>query len=221
MCISCVCMGACKCENVSICEGARVGVGVCMHACVCTKCVHLYYTCAHMCVYYTHVYMCMSVCMHMYTCVYSCVPVAMYVCAWTCYVNDSTATDSTATSSLTFVFCVQRFKDGITNKLVGCYQKPDQTDIVLVRVNGEGTETIIDREAEIRTFQLLSTAKCGPPLYAVFDNGMAYGFFHGQPLDEKIVRDEKVATWVLLSPWQPYYSISGVHFVTFPIFLNE
>ena len=48
----------------------RVGVGVWMHACVCTKCVHLYYTCAHMCVYYTHVYMCvfMHACGHVCVC---------------------------------------------------------------------------------------------------------------------------------------------------------
>ena len=53
---------------------------------------------------------------------------------------------------------------------------------------------IIDREAEVRTFQLLYQAGCGPPLYMTFRNGMVYGFLHGKPLDEDNVRDEQVAT---------------------------
>ncbi|KAL8625041.1 hypothetical protein ACOMHN_012050 [Nucella lapillus] len=88
------------------------------------------------------------------------------------------------------------FTEGITNKLVGCSLKSAPQDVVLIRVNGEGTELIIDREAEVRTFQLLSAAGCGPPLYALFQNGMAYGFFSGEPLDEQNVRDHKVASLV-------------------------
>lgn len=88
------------------------------------------------------------------------------------------------------------FTDGITNKLVGCYLKSDPQDVVLIRVNGEGTELIIDRDMEVQTFRLLSAAQCGPPLYALFQNGMAYGFFHGEPLDEKNVRDDTVASLI-------------------------
>jgi ethanolamine kinase len=77
---------------------------------------------------------------------------------------------------------------------VGCYTKADPKDVILVRVNGVGSELIIDREAEIQTFQLLYAAKCGPPLYTLFTNGMAYGFMPGTPLDEDNVRDDKVAT---------------------------
>ncbi|XP_076435860.1 ethanolamine kinase 1-like isoform X1 [Babylonia areolata] len=88
------------------------------------------------------------------------------------------------------------FTDGITNKLVGCARKTDPSDVVLIRVNGEGTDMIIDRQAEVRTFQLLSAVECSPPLYMLFQNGMAYGFFHGEPLDEDSVRDVTVATLI-------------------------
>ncbi|KAK7090689.1 ethanolamine kinase 1-like [Littorina saxatilis] len=91
----------------------------------------------------------------------------------------------------------KKFTDGITNKLFGAYlEGSDMKDVVLIRVNGEGTEVIIDREAEVRTFQLLHANKCGPPLFALFKNGMSYGFVQGEPLDEDNVRDERVATLI-------------------------
>lgn len=85
------------------------------------------------------------------------------------------------------------FTDGITNKLVGCFTKEDSKDIILVRVNGMGSELIIDRDAEVETIKVLHAAECGPPLYAIFTNGIAYGYLDGEPLDEKLVREEEVA----------------------------
>lgn len=85
------------------------------------------------------------------------------------------------------------FTDGITNKLVGCFQKSQPDDVVLIRVNGECTELIIDRKAEVETFRLLSAADCSPPIFAQFCNGMAYGYFPGKPLDESMVRDDHIA----------------------------
>lgn len=84
--------------------------------------------------------------------------------------------------------------DGMTNKLVGCFLESQPDEVVLLRINGEATELIIDRKAEVETFVLLHAAGCSPPLYAVFNNGIAYGFFPGKPIDEELVRDEQVAT---------------------------
>lgn len=50
----------------------------------------------------------------------------------------------------------QVFKDGITNKLVGvsCSAERDEKSMVLVRIYGEKTEAIIDRESEIHNIQV-------------------------------------------------------------------
>ncbi|CAG5132819.1 unnamed protein product [Candidula unifasciata] len=80
------------------------------------------------------------------------------------------------------------FTEGFTNKLLGCYQSGDVDNMVLVRVNGEGSDVVVNRDSELETFRLLCTAGCAPPVYCVFNNGIAYGFFPGQPLDERTVR---------------------------------
>ncbi|XP_046573785.1 ethanolamine kinase 1-like [Haliotis rubra] len=94
--------------------------------------------------------------------------------------------------SLTF----KLFTEGITNALVGGYQPDNKDDMVLVRIYGEKTELIIDRQAEKDTFILLSGAGCSPPLYCTFTNGMAYGFVKGVPLDEKMVKDANIRTLI-------------------------
>ena len=75
------------------------------------------------------------------------------------------------------------FTDGISNKLIGTYIGKNKTDMVLVRVYGEKTETIIDRNAEIRNMIVLNQVGCGCELYAQFQNGLAYEFLPGW-LDE-------------------------------------
>lgn len=57
------------------------------------------------------------------------------------------------------LFCSfhQLFTDGTTNKLVGCYTEDDPEDMVLVRVYGHKTELIVDRDQELKSFQV---AKC-------------------------------------------------------------
>lgn len=48
----------------------------------------------------------------------------------------------------------QYFTDGTTNKLVGCYLEDSPEDVVLVRVYGNKTELIVDRENELKSFQV-------------------------------------------------------------------
>lgn len=61
-----------------------------------------------------------------------------------------------------FFFFYQLFTDGTTNKLVGCYVDDSPDDVVLVRVYGNKTELIVDRDNELKIFQVLgsSTRKC-------------------------------------------------------------
>jgi len=82
------------------------------------------------------------------------------------------------------------FTDGISNKLVGFWAADDhgKADMLLVRVYGQKTEAIIDREAEKRNMVLMSDLGCAKPLYATFANGLCYGFIHGQCLDAEMVR---------------------------------
>ncbi|CAH1786966.1 unnamed protein product, partial [Owenia fusiformis] len=87
------------------------------------------------------------------------------------------------------------FTEGITNKLIGCY-KGSKEDMVLVRVYGNKTDLIIDREAELRNMLVLHSEGCAPPPYAKFNNGLCYAFVHGICLDEKTVREEKIGRLV-------------------------
>lgn len=48
----------------------------------------------------------------------------------------------------------QYFTDGTTNKLVGCYLENSPEDVVLVRVYGNKTELIVDRDNELKSFQV-------------------------------------------------------------------
>lgn len=48
----------------------------------------------------------------------------------------------------------QYFTDGTTNKLVGCYLDNSPEDVVLVRVYGNKTELIVDRDSELKSFQV-------------------------------------------------------------------
>ncbi|XP_045617902.2 ethanolamine kinase 1 [Procambarus clarkii] len=80
---------------------------------------------------------------------------------------------------------------GFTNHLVGVWCG-DTTSQVLVRVYGSKTEMFIDRDTERRTFEVLHRAGCGPALYAVFDNGLSYGFTQGVTLTATLVTHQPV-----------------------------
>ena len=54
----------------------------------------------------------------------------------------------------------QLFTDGTTNKLVGCYVDDSPEDVVLVRVYGNKTELIVDRDNELKSFQVAYPCPC-------------------------------------------------------------
>nr|CAH7756816.1 unnamed protein product [Callosobruchus chinensis] len=83
--------------------------------------------------------------------------------------------------------------DGITNKLVGC--RPDGSDeaeTVLIRVYGNKTDLLIDRQAETKNILLLNRAGLAPDLYATFKNGLAYRYVPGIVLDWEMARQSDV-----------------------------
>ncbi|NXT33528.1 EKI2 kinase, partial [Pelecanoides urinatrix] len=84
------------------------------------------------------------------------------------------------------------FTDGITNKLVACYTDEDMADAVLVRVYGRKTELFVDRETELRSFQVLRAHGCAPDLYCAFQNGLCYQFLPGIALGPDHVRDPHI-----------------------------
>ncbi|KAL9879457.1 ethanolamine kinase [Glossina fuscipes] len=98
----------------------------------------------------------------------------------------------------------KKFTDGITNKLIGCFYNPptfccnkiactntangypdvdDLNNVVLIRVYGNKTDLLIDREKEIENIKLLHSYQFAPSLYATFKNGLAYEFVPGVTLN--------------------------------------
>uniref|UniRef100_A0A8B9FKX5 ethanolamine kinase n=1 Tax=Amazona collaria TaxID=241587 RepID=A0A8B9FKX5_9PSIT len=84
------------------------------------------------------------------------------------------------------------FTDGITNKLVACYMDEGMTDAVLVRVYGRKTELFVDRDTELRNFQVLRAHGCAPDLYCAFQNGLCYQFLPGIALGPDHVREPHI-----------------------------
>ncbi|XP_063785450.1 ethanolamine kinase 1 [Pseudophryne corroboree] len=81
----------------------------------------------------------------------------------------------------------QLFTDGITNKLIGCYIGEAMDDVVLVRIYGNKTELLVDRDEELKSFRVLQAHGCAPKLYCTFNNGLCYEFMQGAALDPEHV----------------------------------
>lgn len=96
-------------------------------------------------------------------------------------------------STLSFFFLsLQFFTDGITNKLLGCYVGTVMRDVVLVRIYGNKTELLVDRENEVKSFRVLHANRCAPHLYCTFNNGLCYEFLQGMALEPEDIRSQPV-----------------------------
>ncbi|KAL7982204.1 hypothetical protein Chor_009802 [Crotalus horridus] len=84
------------------------------------------------------------------------------------------------------------FTDGITNKLIGCYMDEKMDDVVLVRIYGNKTELLVDREEEVKSFRVLQAHGCAPQLYCTFSNGLCYEFMQGEALDPEHVCNPEI-----------------------------
>nr|XP_004664481.1 ethanolamine kinase 1 [Jaculus jaculus] len=82
---------------------------------------------------------------------------------------------------------LQLFTDGITNKLIACHVGESMEDVVLVRIYGNKTELLVDRDEEVKSFRVLQAHGCAPQLYCTFNNGLCYEFIQGEALDPQHV----------------------------------
>ena len=87
------------------------------------------------------------------------------------------------------------FEDGTTNKLMAVYDGnkgfvQSGKDVVLIRINGVGTDAYIDRDSELLTMATLHKSGMSPPLYYQLKNGLCYGFIPGKQLDVMDLQDE-------------------------------
>ena len=89
---------------------------------------------------------------------------------------------------------LQTLSGGITNRLEAFYQDGKFGDDTLVlRMYGQKTDLIIDRNSEKVNMMMLANAGLCPPLYATFPNGILYGFAKGMVLDEQSCRDPVIS----------------------------
>lgn len=111
-----------------------------------------------------------------------------------------------------------RFTDGITNTLLKVVNKKpglssDEVDseAVLLRAYGQGTDLIIDRERETENHELLMQHNLAPALLARFHNGMLYRFIKGSVTSPADLRRQdiwravatRLAEWHALVPCLP------------------
>lgn len=88
------------------------------------------------------------------------------------------------------------FTDGITNKLVGIFQKDAPEDILLMRIYGNNTHLLIDRTAEKSSFRTLTEAGLAPRLLAEFNNGLAYEYVKGVTTTVQTIKEPQIYSLV-------------------------
>lgn len=113
---------------------------------------------------------------------------------------------------------VKVFDEGISNKLVAIFDrekglKDSGEDVVLLRVNGLGTESFIDRNGEIVTMMRLNKAGLVPPVYCQLKNGLCYGFTPGRNISVEEMRDERMMLRIV-------QTMTKVHALEIPAYFN-
>ncbi|KAF5286388.1 hypothetical protein FQA39_LY16308 [Lamprigera yunnana] len=83
--------------------------------------------------------------------------------------------------------------DGITNQLISCkiIGAPDE-ETVLIRIYGNKSDLMIDRNSEKRNIVLLNDAGFSPRLYATFENGLVYEYIPGHTLSSKLINQPEI-----------------------------
>lgn len=90
---------------------------------------------------------------------------------------------------------VKQFTDGITNKLFK-FGSESSKGTVLLRIYGQNTELMIDREQELLVLISLSPHGLVQPVYGRFTNGIVYGFQPGTVFTPADIRDRKLGCLV-------------------------
>eukprot|EP01119_Soliformovum_irregulare_P003513 TRINITY_DN1412_c0_g1_i1.p2 TRINITY_DN1412_c0_g1~~TRINITY_DN1412_c0_g1_i1.p2 ORF type:complete len:345 (-),score=102.27 TRINITY_DN1412_c0_g1_i1:86-1120(-) len=98
---------------------------------------------------------------------------------------------------------IKAFTGGVTNKLFHCANKHKEKDDILVRIYGNNTDMLIDRNQELKNLYRLHETGLGPKVFIRFKNGFVYEFFQGVALTAKDLQDghytekiaQKMAEW--------------------------
>jgi ethanolamine kinase len=69
-----------------------------------------------------------------------------------------------------------------SDSLASSIDQVDTANILLIRIYGNNTELLIDRDAETKNIQLLQGYNYAPSLYATFQNGICYEYVKGVTL---------------------------------------
>ena len=80
------------------------------------------------------------------------------------------------------------FTGGISNFLAGIYEE-GRKDMVMIRIDGQGTEIFINRTTETIVMVALNQAGLIPPLYCRLKNGLCYGFAKGRHFEVEEMQD--------------------------------
>ena len=109
---------------------------------------------------------------------------------------------------------VKIFDVGRTNILMAIYLKEkglmkSRDEVVLLRVNGTGSEKLVDRVDEIHFMLAMHAVGLGPPVYAQLQNGLCYGFTPGHGMRLAEAREEDI--------WRKIAELMAtLHVVTIP-----
>ena len=83
------------------------------------------------------------------------------------------------------------FTGGVSNFLAGIYEEDKKKeDIVLIRIDRQGTEMFSNRDLETIIMLTLNEAGLLPPLYCRLKNAICYGFAKGRNLTVEEMRDK-------------------------------
>ncbi|KAI8956375.1 kinase-like protein [Xylaria longipes] len=121
---------------------------------------------------------------------------------------------SSPDSNIEFV----RFTDGITNTLLkavnrrpGLSKEQIDSDAILLRAYGHGTDVIIDRHRETQNHESLMKHGLAPTLLARFDNGMMYRYIQGKACQPADLRDPPIYLAVARRIAQWHATVPCIH----------
>ncbi|KAI0542913.1 kinase-like domain-containing protein [Xylaria digitata] len=111
-----------------------------------------------------------------------------------------------------------RFTDGITNTLLkavnrkpGLSKEQIDSEAILLRAYGHGTDVIIDRQRETQNHELLMKHGLAPTLLARFGNGMMYRFIQGKACQPADLRDPSIYLAVARRIAQWHATVPCIH----------
>ncbi|PCH33379.1 kinase-like protein [Wolfiporia cocos MD-104 SS10] len=93
---------------------------------------------------------------------------------------------------------IQKVSGSMTNAVffVSCPSVPS-TSILLLRIYGPSSGSLISRPRELQTLHVLSSRyRIGPRVYGTFENGRVEEYFDATTLTAADLRDEKVSAWI-------------------------